>query len=149
MKRRGFFAAFGFGAAATVAGIAKATPPPVKRDIHWARKMCQEGHRVRLPSWCTPVAQRPSAPAGMVVFTIQMGDAAGVDSVDDLAVTPQMLEGPWEIVPPEDMPKPPEITFTTNGGTGGAVVLMSGTGSSGGDIILTSGNATNSTLFRV
>jgi len=119
MRRRGFLSVFGFGAAATVAGAAKATTP-VKRDINWARKMCQEGHRVRLLSWRVPAKDRSNPSPGTTTVTFTMGDPSGVGSVDHLALTGEMLEGPWELVPPEDMSKPVDYMG------GGDLVFMAG-----------------------
>jgi hypothetical protein len=113
MKRRGFFTAFTAGAAATVVGGAKhaqaASAATEKRDIHWAKKMTEMGFRVRLESWVVPVEERESLTdehdAGI---TMRMGQPSGVASIDELVVTFEMMEGPWECVPEDDMPKPPK-----------------------------------------
>lgn len=132
MRRRSFFTMFGFGAVATVAGVSKAGTPE-KHDIHWARKMCQEGHRVRLLSWCTPLHERQAPPGNISVMTVTQGTKVGVESVDDLTMTPGMLAGPWEIVPKEDYPKPPD---PPGYGYGGEIVITGGHGGSGGSVSL-------------
>jgi len=45
---------------------------------------------------------------GEGVVTIRQGSRAGIVDLDELVVTVEVLEGPWEIVPEEDHPKPPE-----------------------------------------
>lgn len=139
MKRRSFFTMFGFGAAASVAGASKAVGAPEKRDIHWARRRCQEGYRVRLPSWCAPIWERRKRPedGNPSVITVTQGTSMGVASVDGLTMTPEMLEGPWEIVPPEDYPKPPPPpSWETTPGVGGSITLVSGAATTGGTFYL-------------
>jgi len=105
MRRRRFLTTLGLGTAATATGALKASAEEVKHDIHWARRMTEEGHRVRLVSWRTPIADRPKRDNPQCL-TVQMGGLRGVESVDDLALTSEMLEGPWEIVTPEDLVEP-------------------------------------------
>jgi len=112
MKRRAFFSAFTVGTVATVAGGAKqaqaATLDPEVRDLKWAKEMLRMGFRVRLESWTTPVEDRPSEHTeNDACVSMRMGQASGVASLDELIVTVEMLDGPWECVPEADMPKPP------------------------------------------
>jgi hypothetical protein len=69
---------------------------------------------------------------------IRMGSPAGLTTVNECAVTVEMLEGPWEIVPKEDYPKPlePRRSF----GAGGDVTIRGGDG--GASILVAGGNAT-------
>jgi len=150
MKRRAFFSAFGIGTAATVASVAQGRTPQLdtpKRDLKWAREMTSKGHRVRLESWITPIDQRGNINPGKdpSIVTFRQGTREGVASVDELAVTGEMLEGPWELVPEEDWPKPPpppspggdliltSLDYTdpgynsiTIGGTGGNITITGG-----------------------
>ena len=71
---------------------------------------------------------------------IRMGSPAGLTSVNECAVTVEMLEGPWEIVPKVDYPKPPKPSTWT--GPGGDVTIIGGDG--GGSIFIRSGNETGS-----
>lgn len=157
MKRRAFFSAFGIGTAATVASVAQGRTPQLdtpKRDIKWATEMCRNGHRVRLASWITPIDQRGSINAGKdaSIVTFRQGTQEGVSSLDELAVTGEMLEGPWELVPENDWPKPPpppppaptggDFTIlsldNTGSGYGGDFTIMGG-GPNGGNITVSGG----------
>ena len=117
-------------AAAAVSGVAAAkaaSPHPEKRDIQWARARVEEGHRVRLESWRVPLNERPPLPSDLhAAMMIRMGSPAGLANVDECAVTVEMLEGPWEIVPEEDHPKPPEPIQWS--GTGGELTFTAGYG---------------------
>ena len=156
MKRRAFFSAFGIGTAATVASVAQGRAPQLdtpKRDIAWATEMCRKGHRVRLASWITPIDQRGAVNAGKdpSIVTFRQGTREGVSSLDELAVTGEMLEGPWEIVPESDWPKPPppppppapadDFTIVsldqTGAGYGGDFTIMGG--HNGGNITVSGG----------
>jgi hypothetical protein len=146
MRRRAFFSAFGFGTAATVvSGVAVAkgaSPHPEKRDLQWAKARTAEGHRVRLESWCVPIRERDSETAGPDAVTIHMGSAAGLASLDACAVTVGMLDGPWEIVPQEDYPKPPKPVVWDTRGRGGDITIRSGDASPGGSVSINVGSST-------
>ena len=136
MRRRAFFTAFGLGTAATVAtgvAAAKSARSSEKRDLQWAKARAKEGHRVRLETWRVPVNERPAFPTdASAALMVRMGSPAGLVSLDECAVTVEMLEGPWEIVPKEDYPKPPQPSpwvgqggqVTITGGGGGAHMLF-------------------------
>jgi hypothetical protein len=112
MKRRAFFKAFGIGAtvgaAAGVREAHAAVAHQEKRDLAWARERIAEGHRVRLEAWRVPVEDRDTErDENDASITFHMGQPSGVTSLDHIALTPLILEGPWEVVPEEDLPKPP------------------------------------------
>jgi hypothetical protein len=112
MKRRAFFKAFGIGAtvgaAAGVREAQAAVTHQEKRDLAWARERITEGHRVRLEAWRVPVEDRNTeVNENDASITFHMGQPSGVTSLDHIALTPLILEGPWEVVPEEDLPKPP------------------------------------------
>ena len=115
---------------------------PKKRDLKWATAQAEEGYRVRLESWRVPLDQRAPFPEGNdAAMMIRMGSPSGLESLDECAVTVEMLEGPWEVVPEEDYPKPPEPPpsgiFFTNTMDGGDITITSGYGDGGGQILLT------------
>lgn len=110
MKRRGFLQGLGFGGmlgavAAPVHAHAAATTTEEKRDLAWARRRVVEGHRVRLEKWACE--ERTELHEDGAVVTIRQGSPAGITVLDELVVTVEVLEGPWEVVPEEDYPKPP------------------------------------------
>lgn len=151
-RRRGFLS-IGLGAAA----VGSVAPAPAQaaawtRDIKWARVQTQAGRRVRLESWRVPVAERPQIEAGASTMTVRQGSPEGVVSVEELVLTVETLEGPWEIVPEADYPKPPPPlppteAFTINtfsaDGSGGDITLTGGHGVGGavGGIVTVSGGS--------
>lgn len=109
MKRRGFIRGLGLGGvlgavAAPAPAHAAATRGEERRDLAWARKMAADGHRVRLERWAD--VDRPEIQGDEGVVTIRQGTRAGIVEFDELVVTVEVLEGPWEVVPQEDYPKP-------------------------------------------
>ena len=92
--------------AAPVHAHAAATATEEKRDLAWARRRVAEGHRVRLEKWAD--ADRAEVEGDEGIVTIRQGTRAGVLTLDELVVTVEVLEGPWEVVPEGDHPKPPE-----------------------------------------
>jgi hypothetical protein len=142
MKRRAFFGAFTAGTVATVAGGAKQAhaATPEKRDIHWAKEMTEMGFRVRLESWVVPVEKRPDRTdehdAGI---SARMGQPCGVSAIDELIVTFEMMEGPWECVPEEDMPKPKPPPKPIGRGEDGYFTINTGDSDIGSDVWLTAG----------
>ncbi len=142
MRRRAFFSAFGFGTAATVvSGVAAAkAADPEPRDLKWARARTAEGHRVRLESWRIPICEREPVPSAPDAITITMGSPAGLADLDACAVTVGMLDGPWEIVPQADYPKPPKPLVWDTGGHGGDITITGGDASSGGSVSLNVGS---------
>ena len=149
MKRRGFFSAFTAGAAVTVAGGASqvhaADLGPELRDIRWAAKMTEMGFRVRLESWTTPVEKRESEHTESdACVSMQMGQASGVASVNELVVTYEMMTGPWECVPEEDMPKPPAPPKPVKPNAGETTIFFTNDSfAQGSDVTITSGFGAN------
>lgn len=117
MKRRGFLRGLGFGgvlgAAATVP-VQAAAARTEKRDLAWARRRVAEGHRVRLEKWAHDERAEMKGDEGVV--TIRQGTRAGIVELDELVVTVEVLEGPWEVVPEEDHPRAPEPRGPEPGG---------------------------------
>jgi hypothetical protein len=148
LKRRAFFSVFGIGTAATVASVAQGRTPQLDtptRDLKWAREMCEKGHRVRLASWITPIDQRGDLNPGKdpSIVTFRQGTREGVSSIDELAVTGEMLEGPWELVPEEDWPNKPPPPLSLPGGDL-TILSYHQTAAGSGDITITGGTGGSS-----
>jgi hypothetical protein len=140
MNRRGFLQGLGFGgvlgATAAVTVPAEAAVTERRRDLAWARERVAEGHRVRLEKWAHEKRAEIQGDEGVV--TIRQGSPAGIIELDELVVTVEVLEGPWEIVPEEDYPKPPPPPTPVQE-SGGDVMLWGGDAGAGGDLFFVAG----------